>query len=512
MSNELNVAQIVTTIVITIPIGAVVGFYLRKSFAVRQKDTIEAKIEKSFVESKQKEQDIIYKAKEKAIEIVDEAGKEVKQKKEELHHIQTRLEKRENMFDQKLLEFESKKQELLDKVQKVEDIKKEIETIKTEQYAKLERVAQLKTEDAQKIIIERTENTMKDSLMSRIRKMQDDGGEQVEKKAREILSLAMQRCASSHASETTTTTVSLTSDEMKGRIIGREGRNIRAIEQLTGVEIVVDDTPNAITISGFSPIRRHVAKKALEKMLLDGRIHPTKIEETIQKAKEEIAMEINKAGEDAVYELGVAGLEKKLVSILGRLKYRTSYGQNVLQHSIEVAHLSAILATELKADVSIAKKAGLLHDIGKAVDHEVQGTHPEIGRDIARKFNLSDEIIAPILTHHDDHPSTLEAIIVKVADAISGARPGARKDTYEFYLQRLEELERVANSFEGVEKSYAIQAGREVRIFVTPEKVDDLGAHKLAVDIAKKIEEELKYPGEIKVNVIRETRVIEFAK
>jgi ribonuclease Y len=299
---------------------------------------------------------------------------------------------------------------------------------------------------------------------------------------------------------------------MKGRIIGREGRNIKAIEQLTGVEIIVDDTPNAITVSGFSLIRRHIAKKTLEYLVKDGRIHPSRIEEAVEMAKKEIAVDIKKAGEEALYELGITGFDPKLIQIIGRLKYRTSYGQNALKHSIEVAHLAAMLAKELGADVTLAKKGGLLHDIGKAVDHEIQGSHTEIGRDIAKKFNLPPEIIAPIETHHDDNPATLVSVIVKVADAISSARPGARNDSYENYLQRLEELENIATSFSGIEKAYAIQAGREVRIFVKPEEVNDLESFNLARDIAKKIENELKYPGEIKINVIRETRVTEYAR
>lgn len=323
---------------------------------------------------------------------------------------------------------------------------------------------------------------------------------------------AMQRLASTYTAEITTTMVDLPSDEMKGRVIGREGRNIKVIEQLTGVEIIVDDTPNVITISGFSPIRRHVAKRALDHLIKDGRIHPTKIEEAIEEAKKELALDIKKAGEEALYEMGITGFDPKLVQIIGRLKYRTSYGQNALGHSLEVAHLSALLAEELGADVTMAKKAGLLHDIGKAVDHEVQGTHPEIGRDIAKKFDLPQEMIDPIETHHEDRPRGLISLIVKVADAISAARPGARHDTYEQYIQRLEELEKIATSFTGIEKSYAIQAGREIRVFVMPEEIDDLKAHNLARDIAKKIEQELKYPGEIKVNVIREMRVTEYAR
>ena len=434
------------------------------------------------------------------------------ERRRELHHLQKRLEKREGLFDQKLLDLENRQQKLYEKAGRIEGIKKEIEKIKVAQMDKLEKVASLSKEQAKDVLLEMTEKEIKDDLLNRIRKLEKESSETLERKAKDLLSTAIQRVASSHAAETTTTTVSLPSDEMKGRIIGREGRNIKAIEQLTGVEIVVDDTPEAIVISGFSPIRRHLAKRTLDKLILDGRIHPAKVEETVEIAKKELAQDIRKAGEDAAYEVGVAGLDDKLVQILGRLKYRTSYGQNVLIHSVEVAHLSALLAQELGANPAMAKKAGLLHDIGKAVDHEVQGTHPEIGRDIGKKFNLSEEIIAPILTHHEDHPPTLEAIIVKVADAISGARPGARKDTYEQYLQRLEELEAVANSFEGVEKSYAIQAGREIRVFVTPEQVDDLKSIKIAKDVAKRIEEDLKYPGEIKVNVIRETRMVEYAR
>jgi ribonuclease Y len=324
--------------------------------------------------------------------------------------------------------------------------------------------------------------------------------------------LAVERCASSHAAETMSTIINIPSDEMKGRIIGREGRNIKTLENTLGVEIIVDDTPGAILVSAFSPIRRQVAKLTLEKLIADGRIHPGRIEETIEESKKELALEIKKAGEDAAYKVGVAGLDPKLVQILGRLKYRTSYGQNVLQHSIEVAQLSALLAEELGANPALAKKAGLLHDIGKAVDHEIEGTHTEIGYKILKKYGLSEEIARVSIEHHEDHPESLVGAISKVADALSGGRLGARKDSYENYIQRLTELEDTAKDFEGVEKVFAIQAGREIRVFVEPDKIDDWNAKKLARDIANKIEGELKYPGEIKVNVIRETRVIEYAR
>lgn len=498
--------------IIALVIGGGAGYLARKAIARKRKDAIEAKTQNLIVNAKAKEKEILFSAKDKAIRIIDEAKKEERQRQGEINRLQKRLEQRESLFDKKLLDIESKKQDILEKVERVNKVKEEVARIKEEQMEKLQKIAKLTKDDAKKELLEMTEKEVKEDILERMKKLQEEGAEELEKKSKEILSTIIQRCASSHAAETTTSTVDLPSDEMKGRIIGREGRNIKSIEHLTGVEIIVDDTPETITISGFSPIRRQIAKRALEKLISDGRIHPARIEEYVEQAKKDLAVEIKKAGEEAIYNVGVTGLDPKLVQIIGRLKYRTSYGQNVLNHSIEVAHLSAMLAEDLGADVTVAKKAGLLHDIGKAVDHEVQGTHPEIGRDIAKKFDISEEIIQPILTHHDDAPPTLESVIVKVADAISAARPGARKDTYENYLQRLEELENIAKQFRGVEKSYAIQAGREVRVFVMPEEVDDLEAAKLAKGIADKIEEDLKYPGEIKVNVIRESRITEYAR
>lgn len=492
--------------------GIAFGYQLRKMWAVKRKDTIETKVEGLLNEAKAKQKEILLEANDKALKIIEDAKAEEKERQQELIRSQKRLESREGLFDQKLLDLENKKQELLDKAEKVEKLKAEIGKIREEQMAKLEKVANLTKEEAKKVLIDNTEREIKDDLVERMKKLSNQSNLELERKAKEMLTLAIQRCSVSHAAEGTTTTIDLPSDEMKGRIIGREGRNIRTIEKLTGVEIIVDDTPQAITISGFSPIRRHVAKKALSKLILDGRIHPAKIEEAIDEAKRELALEIKEAGENAVYELGITGLDPKLIQIIGRLKYRTSYGQNILQHSVEIAHLSALLAQELGADVSIAKKGGLLHDIGKAVDHEVQGTHPEIGYDILKKFGLSEEVAYIARGHHDPNPKTLEAIIVQVADAVSGARPGARKDSYEQYLQRLEDLEKVATGFEGVDRCYALQAGREIRVFVVPEAIDDLAAMKMAQEIARKIEAELRYPGEIKVTIIRETRVVEYAR
>lgn len=508
----MEIILIAIAALVAFAIGLGFGYWLRKSWAQKRKDSVEARIEKALIDAKGKQKEILLQAQEKSLKVVDEAKVEARQIKQEADGLRARLEKRESLFDQKLLDLESQKSDLADKADKVNKAKEEIQKIKEDQLAKLEKIAGFNKEEAQKILMDNAEKMIADNLVGRIKKLEAEASDELEKKAKEMLSVVIERCSSSHAAETTSSTVDLPSDEMKGRIIGREGRNIKTIEQLTGVEIIIDDTPQAITLSAFSPIRRQVAKRAIEKLIFDGRIHPARIEETIKEAKQELAVDIKKAGENAVYELGIAGLDPKLVQILGRLKYRTSYGQNILNHSTEVSVLSGMLAEELGANVAVAKKAGLLHDIGKAVDHEVAGTHPEIGRDICKKFNIPEEIMAPVFEHHNDKPSTLEGVIVKVADAISGAREGARKDSYENYLARLEELEKIANSFAGVEKTYAIQAGREVRVFVTPDQIDDLGAIKMAKDIAEKIENELKYPGEIKVNVIREKRVTEYAR
>lgn len=492
--------------------GFFVGYIVRKQSVSTKIRQAEEKAEKKLAEVKEKKSELLLEAQEKALKIIEEAKQEERKRRQEINNLQSRLEKRETTFSQKLLELQDKQQSLYDKINKVEAVKETIRKIKEDQLAKLEKIASLSKEEAEKIIIKNLEEQLSEDLMVRIKKIENESNEVLELKAKELMASTMQRLVSKYTTEITTTSVEIPNDEMKGRIIGREGRNIKVIENLTGTEIIVDDTPNVITVSGFSAIRRHIAKKTLDRLILDGRIHPTKIEEAIEESKKELALDIKKAGEEALYEIGVTGFDPKLVQIIGRLKYRTSYGQNALGHSLEVAHLSALLAAELGADVTLAKKGGLLHDIGKAVDHEVQGTHPEIGRDIAKKFGLPQEVIDPIETHHDDKPRGLVSVIVKVADAISSARPGARQDTYERYLQRLEELEKIANSFEGVEKTYAIQAGREIRVFVTPDKINDLAAHTLAHDIAKKIEEDLKYPGEIKINVIREMRVTEYAR
>ncbi|MBI2050575.1 MAG: ribonuclease Y [Parcubacteria group bacterium] len=492
--------------------GFVLGYIVRKLAATRSVSSAEARAEQIIQEAKSKEKEVLLEAKDRALAVIEEAKRDEETRRREVMASQDRLEKRESLFDQKLLDLEGKQTALAEKDKQLDAAKEQIQAIKVQQMEKLEKVAGLSQEEAKNVLLENIEIRAKDDLLTRLRKLDEVGSDEWDEKARQLLSLAMERCASNHAVETTTTSLTLPSDEMKGRIIGKEGRNIKTLEQLTGVEVIIDETPLTLMISGFSPIRRHLAKKALERLMVDGRIHPGRIEETVEQAKKEIAVDMKKAGEAAAYDAGVAGLHPKLVQIIGRLKYRTSYGQNVLSHSVEIAHLSVLLAEELGANVELARKGGLLHDIGKAVDHEIEGGHPKIGYDICKKFGLPEEVAQICLTHHDDHPAQLETVIVKVADAVSGARPGARKDTYEQYLQRLGELEDIATGFEGVEKAYAIQAGREIRVFVTPGKVDDFRAHELAREIADRIEAELKYPGEIKVNVIRETRVIEYAR
>lgn len=493
-------------------IGLIFGYLLRQILLSKSAAHAAKKAENILEEAKNKAKGLQLEAKDKALAIIDEAKKEEKERQKRINDLENRLSQREGLFDRKLLELEDKKQKTENLQNELTNQAEEIKKIKEEQMAKIEKIAQLSQEQAKDVLLKNVEARMKDELLNRIRKMENEGQEELEQKAKNILATVIERCAAPHTAETTTTSVDLPNDEMKGRIIGREGRNIKTIEQLTGVEIIIDDTPESIMISGFNPIRRHLAKRALEKLMADGRIHPSRIEEVVEQGKKELALDIKKAGEEAAYKAGVVGLDTKLVQILGRLKYRTSYGQNQLQHALEVSHLAALLASELGADVNVVKKGGLLHDIGKALDHEIQGSHPEIGYDLMKKFGLPEEVAYMSIAHHENEPKTLEGVIVKIADAISGSRPGARRDSFEEYIQRLTELENTAKSFKGVEKAYAIQAGREIRVIASSEELDDYGAKKLARDIADKIEAELRYPGEIKVNVIREKRIVEYAK
>jgi len=494
-------------------IGSVLGYFTRQGIAKKQAGTIEAKLEKLTEEAKREAKELVIKAKDKAIKVLEEAKREQKEREQQIIRSENRLERKEQNIDAKTQELEKKYTEILEKAEKIKEIKEQLTQIQAQKLAELERVAKLTQEQAKNELLAQIEKEQEETLLERMRKLEHEGKEGLEKKARDILTLAMQRYSASQAAEITTSSVALPSDDLKGRIIGKEGRNIKTLEKLTGVEVIVDDTPGAIIISAFDPIRRQIAKVALEKLMSDGRIQPARIEDAVEKAKEQITEKIGEAGKAAVYDTGVVGLDPKLIKILGRLSFRTSYGQNVLLHSLEVAHLAAAIAGEIGADANLAKKAGLLHDIGKAVTHEVQGSHVEIGKMILQKFNISEEVIKTMQAHHEEYPyESVEAVIVQVADQLSGARPGARKDTLEAYLKRLEELEKVANSFEGVEKSYAIQAGREIRIFVQPDKLDDLQSRKLARQIADRVQQELQYPGEIKVTVIREMRTIEYAR
>ncbi|MCK5491041.1 MAG: ribonuclease Y [Candidatus Pacebacteria bacterium] len=509
----MDVIQILGSGVVAFSVGAVIGYFGRQFFASKQMETAEGKVSKIISDAKDKAAEILLDSKNKAVKILDDVKNEEIERNRQVYRNEQRVIKKEEGLEQKYSEIEKQKTILQDKAKQVMTIKEEVEKIKGEQIVKLEKVAQLDQDDAKNILIKKVEEDQKVDILKRMKQLEEEGAEDLQKRANDIIVQSIQKYSGSHTAETTTSTVSLPSDEMKGRIIGREGRNIKTLEKATGVEIIIDDTPLTIVVSGFDPIRRQVAKLSLEQLMNDGRIHPARIEEIVEEVKAGLVENIKKAGEIAVSDVGIVGFDPKLIQLLGRLKFRTSYGQNVLIHSIEVAHLSASLASELGANVAVARKAGLLHDIGKAVDHEIQGTHVEIGRNILTKFKISEDIIKAMQSHHEDFPyETTEAVIVRVADAISASRPGARKDSLENYLKRLEELENIANSFDEVEKSYAIQAGREIRVFVTPEKINDLGAMKLSRKIADGIEENLNYPGEIKVHVIRETRAVEYAR
>ncbi len=492
--------------------GAVGGYFWRKKLAKAEANSLEAQAEKALVDAKNKQQELLLEAKEKAVAILEDAKREEKQLRQELHAAQERVERRESSLEQKTKEFELKEKTLQEKIEKVKSIKEEIEQLKEAQNKKLQEVAALSRDDAKEILLHKIEEESKTDLLGRVYKLEKEATEVLEEKARTIIGDVIQRCASSHAAETTSSVVHIPNEEMKGRIIGKEGRNIKTIEKLTGCEFIIDDTPESIVISGFSPIRRQVAKLAIEKLIADGRIQPARIEEFVEKAKQDLSLEIKKAGEEALYKMGITGLEPKLVTIVGRLKYRTSYGQNIMNHSMEVGYLASMIAAELGLDETKAKRCGFFHDVGKSVDQETQGSHPEIGYMILKKFNMDEDICQAALTHHHDKPYNIYSSIAKAADAISGARIGARRDTYEQYITRLEDLEKTASSFPGIDKVYAIQAGREVRVFVRPNEIDDYAAYQLAKDIARKIEQELKYPGEIRVSLIRETRVIEYAR
>lgn len=498
-------------------VGVIAGYFMRKNLSeakIGQAETLAKEIiDKAHKDSETVQKEKLLEAKEEIHKLRSEAERENKERRNDLLKFEKRVIQKEETLDKKLQSLENKENSLNQRIKDISKKEEEIKEIKNKQLQTLEEISLITTEQAREIILSNAEKDVRREMSVMIKDIESQAKEEADKKAREIISYAIQKCAADHVAETTVTVVSLPNDEMKGRIIGREGRNIRTLETLTGIDLIIDDTPEAVVLSGFDPIRREIARITLEKLISDGRIHPARIEETVNKAKKEVENIIKEQGEAAAFESGVHGLHPELIKLLGRLNYRTSYGQNVLKHSIELSHLAGIMATELGADVKLAKRAGLLHDIGKAVDHEIEGTHVEIGMDLLRKYKESKEVIHAMSTHHGDYePQTIEAVLVTAADAISAARPGARRETLETYIKRLEKLEEIANSYEGVDKSYAIQAGREIRIMVKPENVSDEEMHLLARNMTKRIEEELDYPGQIKVSMIRETRAIEYAK
>ena len=494
-------------------LGVGIGYYLRLIIALGKRQSIEVDIKQMMVSAKEEAQKITDEAKRASEKRLAELKEEEKKKEQESRETEKRLIKKDEFLDTRQVEIDKEIENIKTKVEEIKKIQEKVAKIEEDKRLELERVAKLTEVDAKEELMRDIEKKYEEDILTRIQKLENGNEEKLDRRAKDILATSIQRLASSTASELMTTVVSIPNNEIKGKIIGKEGRNIRAFERASGVELIVDDTPGSIVISSFDPIRRQVARLALENLILDGRIQPAKIEELVEKAKEEINKIIKEKGEQAVYECGIFNFDPRIIAIIGRLYFRTSYGQNVLQHSIEMAHIAGMLAEELGADVAIAKAGALVHDIGKALDHEVQGTHIEIGIRILQKFGADERIITAMKSHHEDYPyETIESIIVQTADSISGGRPGARRDSVENYLKRLQELEALVNAFPAVEKSYALQAGREIRIFVTPEKISDTEAKLMARDIALKIEKELKYPGEIKVTMIRETRIIEYAR
>ncbi len=494
-------------------VGVGVGYYMRIIISQGKRGSMELEIKQMMIGAKEEAQRILDESKKKSDERVEELKEEEKKKEQEYKKTEERLIKKEELLDARQVEIDKEVENIKLKVEEVKKARDKVGAMEEEKMKELEKVSRLSEADARALLNASIENKYEEDLLVRIQKLENSGKEKLENRAKEILATSIQRLASSTASDMMSTSVTIPSDDIKGKIIGKEGRNIRAFEKSAGVELIVDDTPGTIIISSFDPVRRQIARVALENLILDGRIQPAKIEEIVEKAKDDINKIIKEKGEQAVYEAGIFNFDPRLIAILGRLYFRTSYGQNVLQHSLEMAHIAGMIAEELGADVYVAKAGALVHDIGKALDHEVQGTHIDIGIRILQKFGADERVITAMKSHHDDCPhETIEAVIVQTADYISGGRPGARSDSVENYLKRLQDLEALVNNFDGVEKSYALSAGREIRIFVTPDKVSDIEAKNMARDIAQKIEQELKYPGEIKVTMIRETRIIDYAR
>ena len=504
-------------VVVVAVISSLISVMVRKSTIEKKVGSAEERsreiINEAIKTAEAKKKEALLEAKEENLKTKNELDKEIKERRAEVQRYEKRVLNKEESVEKKADSLDKKENSLKVKEEELARTQAKVDQLSEQRVQELERISGLTSEQAKEQLLKTVEEEIKIETAKLVKELENQAKEEADKKAKEIVVNAIQKCATDHVSETTISVVSLPNDEMKGRIIGREGRNIRTLETLTGIDLIIDDTPEAVILSGFDPIRREIARIALEKLISDGRIHPARIEEMVEKAKKEVENIIKEYGEQAIFETGVHSLHPELVKLLGRLNYRTSYGQNVLKHSIEVAHIAGIMAAEIGADIKLAKRAGLLHDIGKAVDHEMEGTHVEIGMDLLRRYKESKDVIHAMSTHHGDYePQTVEAVLVTAADAISAARPGARRETLEAYIKRLEKLEEIANSYDGVDKSYAIQAGREIRIMVKPEKINDEEIHLLARDITKKIEDELEYPGQIKVSIIRETRAVEYAK
>lgn len=513
----MNIGIIIAAVLISLAIGVLLGIVYRKKVAESKINSAEEESKKivsmAKIEAENLKKAKIIEAKEEIVNSRNELDQEIKERRGEVQRQETRLIQKEENLERRAENYERKEENLNKKEKELEEERQKIEELHSQELKELQRIASLSKEDAKNILLKEVEKDIVAEKAAIIREANQKVKDDVKKNAKELLTYAVQKCAADHSQETTVSIVALPSDEMKGRIIGREGRNIKALETLTGVDLIIDDTPEAVVLSGFDPLRREVAKIALEKLIEDGRIHPAKIEEVVEKAKQELEETIKEEGERAVLETGVIGLHPDIVKLIGKLKYRTSYGQNVLNHSIEVSNLARIMAEELGLDAKLARRAGLLHDIGKALDHDMEGTHVEIGVEILKKYKENPLVINAVEAHHEDvEPQTLEAVLIQAADAISASRPGARRETLEAYIKRLQNLEEIADSFDGVEKSFAIQAGREVRIIVKPDKISDDQMTILARDVAKKVENEMDYPGQIKVNVIRETRTVDFAR
>ncbi|HHT86415.1 MAG TPA: ribonuclease Y [Clostridiales bacterium] len=504
-------------LIVGIVAGSLIGFAYRKNIAeaktMRAEEAVKKMIDDAQKRAETIKKETILEAKEEVLRLKNEQEQEFKTRRSELQQAENRLIQREEALEKKIAAAEQREEQASKKLKDAQQAEEAALKLLEQRQAELEMVARMTAEEAKQELLTSVENETRREMAMMIREIESKAKEEADKKARNIIAMSIQRCAADHVAETTVSVVPLPNDEMKGRIIGREGRNIRTFETTTGVDLIIDDTPEAVILSAFDPVRREVARIALEKLILDGRIHPAHIEEMVKKARKEVEVEIREAGEQAIFDVGIHNVHHEIIKLLGRLKYRTSYGQNVLKHSIEVAHLAGLMAAEIGANVTLAKRCGLLHDIGKAIDHEIEGSHSQIGADMAKKYNETNLVVNAISAHHGDvEPTSIEAVLVQAADAISAARPGARRETLENYIKRLQKLEEIANSFSGVEKSYAIQAGREVRIIVKPENVNDADTFIMAKDIVKRIESELEYPGQIKVNVIRETRAVEIAK